>query len=86
MVLNATAFCTAHGVMLDEIETTAVGSLERLQQIEDAMNALISPDPLRRDFFAHERRVSTLYHAVKPDPAALEFASRVACLTPLNPI
>ena len=47
------------------------------------MNALISPDPLRRDFFAHERLVSTLYRAVKPDPAALEFASRVACLTTL---
>ena len=47
------------------------------------MNALISPDPLRRDFFAHERLVSTLYSAVKPDPAALEFASRVACLTTL---
>ena len=26
---------------------------------------------------------STLYRAVKPDPAALEFASRVACLTTL---
>jgi hypothetical protein len=47
------------------------------------MNALISPDPLRRDFFAHERLVSTLYRAVKPDPSALEFASRVACLTTL---
>ena len=47
------------------------------------MNALISPDPLRRDFFGHERLVSTLYRAVKPDPAALEFASRVACLATL---
>jgi type I restriction enzyme R subunit len=55
--------------------------MERLSRIEDAMNALISPDPLRRDFFAHERLVSTLYRAVKPDPSALEFASRVACLT-----
>lgn len=44
------------------------------------MNALISPDPLRREFFGHERIVNTLYGAVKPDPAALEFASRVACL------
>ena len=41
------------------------------------MNALISPDPLRREFFGHERLVSTLYRAVKPDPAALEFAGRV---------
>ncbi len=82
-VVDATAFCAAHGVMLSEIEATAGGSMERLSRIQDGMNALISPDPLRRDFFAHERLVSTLYRAVKPDPSALEFASRVACLTML---
>lgn len=47
------------------------------------MNALISPDPLRRDFFAHQRLVNTLYRAVKPDPSALEFAGRVAGLSTL---
>jgi type I restriction enzyme R subunit len=82
-VVEATAFCAAHGVMLAEIEALAAGSLERLQRIENAINALISPDPLRRDFFAHERLVSTLYRAVKPDPTALEFAGRVAGLTTL---
>ena len=82
-VAEATAFCASHGVQLSTIEQLAAGSLERLQHIEDAMNALISPDPLRREFFGHERLVSTLYRAVKPDPAALEFAGRVACLTTL---
>ena len=82
-VVDATVFCAAHDVMLAEIEATEVGSMERLSRIQDGMNALISPDPLRRDFFAHERLVSTLYRAVMPDPAALEFASRVACLTTL---
>jgi type I restriction enzyme R subunit len=82
-VVDATAFCAAYKVMLAEIEATPAGSMERLSRIEDGMNALISPDPLRRDFFAHERLVSTLYSAVKPDPAALEFASRVGCLTTL---
>ena len=80
---DASAFCAAHGVKLGEIEATAAGSMERLSRIDDGVNALISPDPLRRDFFAHERLVSTLYRAVKPDPAALEFASRVACLATL---
>ena len=79
-VVDATAFCSSHGVMLAEIEQLNGGGLERLQAIADALNALISPDPLRRDFFGHERLVSTLYKAVKPDPVALEFASRVACL------
>lgn len=82
-VAEATTFCAAHGVILDEIEATPVGGLERLQCIADAMNELISPDSLRRDFFAHERLVSTLYQAVKPDPSALEFASRVACISTL---
>ena len=79
----ATTFCAAHGVILAEIEAIAVGSMERLALIQDSINALIAPDPRRRDFFAHERLVSTLYRAVKPDPAALEFASRAACLTTL---
>jgi len=54
--------------------------MERLQAIEDAVNALISPDTIQRDFFGHERLVATLYRAVKPDPVALEFSGRVACI------
>ena len=80
----ATTFCAAQRVMLGDIEQLVSGSMERLQRIDDAVNALISPDPLRREFFSHERLVSTLYGAVKPDPAALEFASRVACLATLG--
>jgi type I restriction enzyme R subunit len=79
-VEQATAFCATRQVILPAIDQYAVGSMERLQRIDDAVNALISPDPLRREFFGHERVVSTLYGAVKPDPAALEFSGRVACL------
>ena len=82
-VVDATAFCESHGVMLAAMEALGAGSLERLQALEDSMNALISPDPLRREFFGHERLVSTLYKAVMPDPVALEFSSRVACLSTL---
>ncbi|HYG23308.1 MAG TPA: HsdR family type I site-specific deoxyribonuclease [Verrucomicrobiae bacterium] len=77
---DATAFCATHQVILPAIEQLASGCMERLQRIDDAVNALISPDPLRRKFFGHERIVNTLYSAVKPDPAALEFAARVTCL------
>ena len=76
----ATAFCAGHQVILPAIEQLPAGSLERLQKIDDAVNSLISPDPLRREFFGHHRIVTTLYGAVKPDPAALEFAGRAACL------
>jgi type I restriction enzyme R subunit len=89
----ATTFCATRQVILPAIEQLNAGSLERLQRIDDAVNALISPDPLRREFFGHERLVGTLYGAVKPDPAALEFAGRVASIaaiadairTKLNP-
>jgi type I restriction enzyme, R subunit len=89
----ATEFCARHGVILSAIGQLPAGSMQRLQRIDDAVNALISPDPLRRDFLGRERLVSTLYGAVMPDPAALEFAGRVACLaaiaeairTKLNP-
>lgn len=82
-VSEATAFCAAHGVSLTAIEALAPGGLERLQSMEDAINALISPDALRREFFGHERLVVTLYRAVKPDPSALEFAGRVMCIATL---
>ncbi|MDR3412383.1 MAG: type I restriction endonuclease subunit R [Formivibrio sp.] len=77
----AALFCANKGVVLAAIEQLAAGSLERLQRMDDAVNALISPDPLRREFLAHERLVSTLYSAVKPDPSALEFSGRAACLS-----
>jgi type I restriction enzyme R subunit len=89
----AVLFCANQGVVLAAIEQLPAGSLERLQRMDDAVNALISPDPLRREFLGYERIVSTLYGAVKPDPVALEFAGRAACLaaiadairTKLNP-
>ena len=34
--------------------------MERLQRLDDAVNALITPDPLRREFLGHERLVNTL--------------------------
>ena len=80
-VEDAAVFCDKHGVSLADIESLNVGSFDRLQLVINAVDALISPDPLRREFFAQERLVTTLYKAVKPDPSAMEFASPVACLT-----
>jgi type I restriction enzyme R subunit len=76
----ATVFCAAHGVVLATIEQFPLGSLDRLHHLGEAVNVLIAPDPLRREFFAHERLVAVLYTAVKPDPAAVEFTERAACL------
>ena len=80
-ITAATVFCAGHGVELSMIENQPAGSMQRLDRIDEAVNALISPDPLRREFLGHERLVTTLYGAVKPDPAALEFAGRLASIT-----
>jgi len=79
-VNDAVLFCANKGVILAAIEQLPAGSIERLRRIEDAVNALISPDPLRREFFTHERLVNTLFNAVKPDPAVLDFAGKAWCL------
>jgi type I restriction enzyme R subunit len=80
-ITEAEAFCRAHGVSLAEIEQAPVGSLDRLTKIAEAVECLISPDLLRKDFLGQQGWARTLYQAVKPDPSVLEFASSVACLT-----
>jgi type I restriction enzyme R subunit len=77
---EASAFCQAHGVGLEEIEKLVAGTTDRLGKIGEAVNALISPDTLRRDFFGHERLVSILFKALQPDRVAFEFVGRVSCL------
>jgi type I restriction enzyme R subunit len=76
---DAKLFCQRHGVSIDGIAQLPVG-LERLSELNDAVNALISPDRLRNDFQAHERLVATLYNALKPDAAAMSFTGAVSCL------
>ena len=74
----ATGFCRGQKVDLNGVESAS--GFDRVRLITEAVDALISPDPLRREFLAHERLVRTLFQAVKPDPVALEFVSRVSCL------
>lgn len=76
----ATVFCLGHGVDIAAIESLPVASFDRLAKIGDAVNAVISPDPLRKDFLAHAQWVTALYQAVKPDPAVVAFSGRVSCL------
>jgi len=67
-------------VVLPAIEQLPPGDHKRRERLDDALNALISPDSLRKEFLAHQRTVRILYDALKPDPVAIEFAPRVACL------
>ena len=78
---DAGEFCVLHGVSLAAIE--AVSGIPKLQLIADAVDTLIAPEDLRKEFLAHERFVATLYNAVKPHPLAAQFTPRVACLATL---
>ena len=82
-IAAATSFCNSHGVDLAAMEALPPGGMERLSTIENAIDSLISPDALRREFFSHEKFVGTLYRAVKPDSAAIEFSVRVAGIATL---
>jgi type I restriction enzyme R subunit len=82
-VAAATTFCAAHGVDLIAMEKLPLGGMERLSAVAHAINALISPEATRREFFGHERLVATLYRAVKPDLSALAYAQRVAGMSTL---
>ncbi len=79
-VEQADEFCKVCDVSLDAIEAAAAGSMERLSLVVQAVEKLIAPDPLRKEFLGHVRLVETLYAAVKPHRSAIEFMSRVLCL------
>ena len=82
-VAEATAYCKAHGVDLPRIEGTSAEKFERAQAVEDAANRLLSPETVKRDFLARARLVDALYGAVKPDPVAVEFATRCGSIRAL---
>jgi len=73
-------FCKGHSVDLLAINALPMGGLERLAAVADAINMLIAPEARRQEFFGLEKLVVTLYRAVKPDPAVLEFTQSVAAI------
>ena len=82
-VVDATAYCKARGVHLAKIEGTSAEKFERAQAVEDGANVLLAPEAVKRDFLARARLVDALYGAVKPDPVAVEFATRCGSIRAL---
>ncbi len=83
-VESAVRFCMDQGVDILSVASLPLGDLARLAAVEHAMNALISPESVRREFLSAENLVSSLYRAVKPDPSAVEFAPKVDALSALS--
>lgn len=78
---EAAEFCQKQGVSLPAIHEAT--GMEKLSLLSEAVNALISPDELRKPFLAHEKLVRALYQAVKPDKVAIEFAPMCSLLATL---
>jgi type I restriction enzyme R subunit len=77
---DATRFCGQHGVDLAKVETASANDFARAQAVKDAADRLMAPEDVRRDFLSKASLVTALYRALKPDPTAMEFATRCACL------
>jgi type I restriction enzyme R subunit len=82
-VADATAYCKGHGVDLERIEGASAEKFERAQAVEDGANRLLAPEAVKRDFLSRARLVDALYDAVKPDPVAVEFATRCGSIRAL---
>ncbi len=80
-IQEAAEFCLRQGVNLTGIHDAT--GMEKLNLLSEAVNALISPDELRKQFLAHEKLVRALYQAVKPDKAAIEFSPMCSLLATL---
>ena len=85
-VNQATWFCDAQGVDLAAIETTTPTGFAQAGAMAAAADRLMAPEDRKREFLTHEATITALYRALKPDPAALAFAPRCACLAAIAQI
>ncbi|MFZ2447374.1 MAG: type I restriction endonuclease subunit R [Syntrophobacteraceae bacterium] len=67
--------CREQGVNLTDIQTA--GGFARVGLLDDAVEALVVPEEIKRRYLDLANTVQRLYKAVLPDPAAREFAAQV---------
>lgn len=77
---DAIAFCKLLGADINMIAAMPSSTFQRAGAIADAADHLMAPEKVRRDFLSKEGLVTSLFKAVKPDPVAVEFGARCACL------
>src|SRR5690606_28825499 len=75
------AFCRKHGVDVEDIVPRT--GFERIAKLEDAREALLASEDVKKQFLALAAHLKTLYKAVLPDPAASAYTSVVSTLTAL---
>jgi type I restriction enzyme R subunit len=69
-------FCEGQGIDLDAIQVAE--KFELVNLLDDTVDAIVVNDETKRNYFSLVGKVSKLYRAILPDPAANEFAPRCA--------
>ena len=67
------AFCTDLNVNLVQIDAAETAPLERIRQIDDAVDRILVNDEIKGDYLQRASQISRLYKAILPDPAASDF-------------
>jgi type I restriction enzyme R subunit len=67
-------FMAGLGISLDEIETSSDFQLVKL--LDDAVDALVSSDEIKRQYLLLSGKVDLFFHAILPDNTANEFGRR----------
>ena len=70
-IAEISEFCKELGVDLEEIETS--DALQRIAQIQQAMDAILENDETKRNYLQLATNISKLYKAILPDPDAHAF-------------
>ncbi|MEO0452398.1 MAG: type I restriction endonuclease subunit R [Pseudomonadota bacterium] len=83
LVSEARGFCEKSGASLDTVLRAPPGSMERLGALQDAFEALVSPDETRKSFLRNAQAVNRVYKAILPDERAAPFAPDAVLLSTL---
>ena len=70
--------CLEQGVSLEEIQTSE--GFARVGLLDDAVEALVASEEIKRRYLDLANAVQRLYKAVLPDPTAQTFAAEVNCV------
>ncbi len=78
MINETRAFCEECGIDIQAILVSSPKGYQRLSLVEDAMDALVVNDEVKKKYFSLANAVVQLYKAILPDIAATAFSGIVA--------
>lgn len=70
-IQSTRAFLSSYGIDIDAIKAAEGFMVVKL--LDDAVDALVSNDEIKREYLLRAKQVDTLFHAILPDFAANEF-------------